>query len=80
MANGPRFYRTECDIDYFGQVMLEIKATGIRIVSRERPDEVHSFSWEYLRKVCQCRKCTSGGQITVTFTGSPEPDPAEGPK
>jgi len=73
VAHGPRLYRTECVIDYFGQVMLEIKETGIRIVSRERLGEVHHFSWEYLRKVCLCPKCTAGGQIQVSFSSGPDP-------
>lgn len=67
MARAVRFYRTECEISYFGRVMLEIKENGIRIVSRENPGEVHSFTWEYLRSVCQCPDCTKGGQISAEF-------------
>jgi len=67
VSRSVRFYRTECDINHFGQVLLEIKETGIRIVSRENPGEVHTFTWEYLRKVCQCSECTQGGQIKAEF-------------
>lgn len=67
MSRAVRFYRTECEINHFGRVLLEIKETGIRIVSRENPGEVHTFTWEYLRKVCQCPDCTHGGQIQAEF-------------
>lgn len=63
MANAIRFYRTECNINYFGNVMLELKDSGLRIVSRDRPGEVHIFPWEYLRKVCKCETCASESQI-----------------
>lgn len=58
-----RLYRSECEIDQFGYVMLEIKESGLRLVSREHPGEVHYFPWEYLRKVCKCPACSKGGQI-----------------
>lgn len=67
MAQAIRLYRTECQIDYFGNVMLELKDNGIRIVSRDTPGQVHSFSWEYLRTVCRCPHCSTGGQIQGEF-------------
>jgi len=67
MARAVRLYRTECHIEYFGNVLLEIKESGIRIVSREVPGEVHTFAWEYLRKVCKCPTCSQGGQISAEY-------------
>ena len=67
MAKALRLYRSECQVDYFGNVLLEIKDSGIRIVSRDTPGQVHWFPWEYLRKVCKCPDCTAGGQIEAEF-------------
>lgn len=67
MARAVRLYRTECEVDYFGNVLLEIKDSGIRIVSREVPGVVHFFSWEYLRQVCKCPVCSQGGQISAEY-------------
>jgi len=53
MARSPRFYRTECELNRFGQVMVEIKGEGIRIVSRETPGLVWSWTWDYLAKLAE---------------------------
>jgi hypothetical protein len=65
MARSARLYRTECELDEFGLVLLEIKEDGIRIVSRERAGEVHSWTWGHLKTVCKCSTCLArpGGQI-----------------
>ena len=67
MARTVRFYRTECHINHFGNVLLEIKESGMRIVSRDNPGQIHTFSWEYLRKVCKCDSCVAESQITGDF-------------
>jgi hypothetical protein len=67
MSQSVRFYRTECNISYFGNVMLELKDTGLRIVSRDNPGEIHSFTWEQLRAACRCDSCTKGDQIKGEF-------------
>lgn len=72
MARAKRLYRSEIEIDEFGFVLLEIKESGIRLVSRERPGEVHVFPWQYLRKVCKCPTCTTEGQIKMEWI---EPSP-----
>ena len=72
MARAKRLYRSEIEIDEFGFVLLEIKESGIRLVSRERHGESHFFPWGYLRKVCKCPTCATEGQIKAEWI---EPTP-----
>jgi len=72
MARAKRLYRTEVEIDEFGFCLLEIKESGIRLVSREQPGVVHNFPWPFLRSVCKCPTCTTTPQITMGYI---EPTP-----